>query len=215
MNSRQAVAEIEATDMTAKEQEILEVASTYFLAHGYRGTSINAMARDSGISKESIYRYFSSKRELFEAVIAKGLAEYKQQLEFLDVETGPATLKATLVAAAESIISLLNNADTLALRRLIFQEAATTPEIGAYYYEIGPRAAYAYLEKVFRNNRHHSTFPPGKLAQYFVAVVVHYPLLRRECGVSGSLSPRRIRAHAAEVTNDFLAAYFDRDTASD
>jgi TetR/AcrR family transcriptional repressor of mexJK operon len=210
MNSRQAVAQIKATDMTPKEQEILEVASRYFLGHGYRGTSINAMARDSGISKESIYRYFSSKKDLFEAVVAKGLAEYKQRLEFLEVETGSATLKETLVAAAESILSLLNDADMLALRRLIFHEAETTPEIGAYYYEIGPRAAYAYLEKIFRNNRHCSTFPPAKLAHYFVALVVHYPLLRRQCGVATELSQRKIRAHAAEVTSDFLTAYFDQ-----
>ncbi len=51
----------------AKEQEVLDVATEYFLQHGYRGASINAMARSSGISKESIYRYFSSKQQLFEA----------------------------------------------------------------------------------------------------------------------------------------------------
>ena len=39
-----------------KEQEVLDVATDYFLAHGYQGASINAMARSSGISKESIYR---------------------------------------------------------------------------------------------------------------------------------------------------------------
>ena len=42
----------------AKEQEVLDVATAYFLEHGYQGASINAMARSSGISKESIYRYF-------------------------------------------------------------------------------------------------------------------------------------------------------------
>ena len=61
----------------AKEQEVLDVATDYFLAHGYQGASINAMARSSGISKESIYRYFSSKKQLFEAVIGRELAEYQ------------------------------------------------------------------------------------------------------------------------------------------
>ena len=31
----------------AKEQEVLDVATEYFLQHGYRGASINAMARRS------------------------------------------------------------------------------------------------------------------------------------------------------------------------
>lgn len=209
MNREQVVTEIDAADKTPKEQEILAVASSYFLGHGYGGTSINAMARDSGISKESIYRYFSSKRELFEAVIAKGLADYKQRLEFLEVEADPNALTETLTVAAESILALLNSADTLALRRLIFQEAETTPEIGAYYYAIGPDAAYTYLERIFRAHRHRSEIEPARLARYFVALVVHYPLLRRECGVAGALSRRQISAHAAEVTSDFLAAYFD------
>src|SRR5262245_48920718 len=64
----------------AKEQEVLDVATAYFLKHGYQGASINAMARSSGISKESIYRYFSSKKQLFEAVIARELVEYQNLL---------------------------------------------------------------------------------------------------------------------------------------
>src|SRR5690606_13322090 len=69
-----------------KEQEVLDVAAEYFLAHGYQGASINAMARSSGISKESIYRYFNSKKHLFEAVIERELAEYSTRLERLDLQ---------------------------------------------------------------------------------------------------------------------------------
>ena len=68
----------------AKEQEVLDVATEYFLKHGYQGASINAMARSSGISKESIYRYFSSKKQLFEAVIGRELMEYRSNLHRLD-----------------------------------------------------------------------------------------------------------------------------------
>ena len=54
-----------------KKTQNTEVASKRFLAHGYAGTSISAMARESGISKESIYRYFASKETLLKAVIEK------------------------------------------------------------------------------------------------------------------------------------------------
>src|SRR5215475_3096592 len=70
----------------AKEQEVLDVATQYFLEHGYQGASINAMARSSGISKESIYRYFSSKKQLFEAVICRELAEYQSSVRRLSAE---------------------------------------------------------------------------------------------------------------------------------
>src|SRR4249920_1481286 len=70
----------------AKEQEVLDVATDYFLEHGYQGASINAMARSSGISKESIYRYFNSKKQLFEAVIGRELLEYQSRLRRLSAE---------------------------------------------------------------------------------------------------------------------------------
>ena len=60
----------------AKEQEVSTSRRIISSQHGYQGASINAMARSSGISKESIYRYFSSKKQLFEAVIGRELAEY-------------------------------------------------------------------------------------------------------------------------------------------
>src|SRR5262245_56606470 len=67
----------------ATEQEVLDVATACCLRHGYQGASINAMARSSGISKESIYRYFSSKKQLCEAVIGRELVEYQESLRRL------------------------------------------------------------------------------------------------------------------------------------
>src|SRR5215471_17320654 len=91
----------------AKEQEVLDVATAYFLEHGYQGASINAMARSSGISKESIYRYFSSKKQLFEAVICRELAEYQ------------AGVRRALSAEKTMDLreALINIAETLDLRR--------------------------------------------------------------------------------------------------
>ena len=83
----------------AKEQEVLDVATEYFLQHGYRGASINAMARSSGISKESIYRYFSSKQQLFEAVIGRELIEYRRSLRGLDVTLRSSDLRVALIEA--------------------------------------------------------------------------------------------------------------------
>lgn len=191
-----------------KEREILAVASRHFLEHGYRGASINAMARAAGISKESFYRYFNGKKALFEAVIEKELAEYRERLEFLDVEAGSPGLEESLESAAESILSAVMSDRTLALRRLIFQEVERTPGVGAYYYDIGPREAYRYLEKIFKRHARRTTFAPDRLARNFVALVLHDQMLRRECGVSKPLSRRQIRTHAGEVAAEFLQAFF-------
>lgn len=122
----------------AKEQEVLDVATEYFLQHGYRGASINAMARSSGISKESIYRYFSSKQQLFEAVIGRELIEYRRSLHRLDATLRSMELRAALIMVAETILGIIMTDRTQALRRLIFDEATRSPEVGQHYYKIGP-----------------------------------------------------------------------------
>jgi len=193
----------------SKELEILEVAAGYFLSHGYRGTSISGMAREAGISKESIYRYFSSKQALFEAVIARELTEYRRRLQFLDAEDDPRGLQETLASAAESILSAISSERTLALRRLIFQEARGTPEIGAYYYEIGPREAYRHLTRIFEKHRKGARQAPETMARNFVALTLHYDTLRMECGVTGSLSRQQVKTRTARVTEEFLEVYFE------
>ena len=63
---------------TDKREEVLDIASETFRSKGFDGTSINVMAREAGISKESIYRYFGSKEDLFLAVVERELEVYKQ-----------------------------------------------------------------------------------------------------------------------------------------
>jgi len=208
MNRQQAVAKFAENQQTKKEQEVLSVASDYFLNHGYQGTSINAMARDSGISKESIYRYFSSKKDLFEAVIAKELTEYQEKFDFLTVEHDSMPLNVGLRAVVESTLFAVSSDRTLALRRLIFHEAVRSPDIGEYYYEIGPKQAYSYLEKIFAAHSDETEYEPRKLAQYFVAMSNHYTMLQRECGVKKALTRPQIKKLAAEVTEDFLGVFF-------
>lgn len=207
MDRQTAVAKFVASRQTKKELEVLDVASDYFLTHGYQGTSINAMARDSGISKESIYRYFSSKKDLFEAVIAKELTEYQEKLLSVDLEIESVELEEALANTAESIMSAVTTDRTLGLRRLIFQETITSPDIGHYYFEIGPEAAYRNLEKMFELHAAKFTLPPEKLANYFVAMVLHKLMLMRQCGVVSPLSKEKMRSHAEETTRDFLDAF--------
>lgn len=46
---------------------LLDAARMAFVAEGFDGVSIDAIARDAGVSKETIYRHFSDKQALFRA----------------------------------------------------------------------------------------------------------------------------------------------------
>lgn len=210
MNRQRVAARFAAPEPTKKEEEVLGVAADYFLRHGYQGASINAMARESGISKESIYRYFNSKKDLFEAVIARELAQYQERLHSLDIEFESIELEVALQRIGESILGAVSTDRTLGLRRLIFQETRESPDIGRYYYEIGPREAYNNLETLFELHRDQLALPPAKLARYFVGMLLHYLMLVRQCGIEPQLSREQVSARAAEATRDFLAAFMRR-----
>jgi AcrR family transcriptional regulator len=191
----------------AKEQEVLDVATEYFLQHGYRGASINAMARSSGISKESIYRYFSSKQQLFEAVIGRELIEYRRSLHRLDATLRSMDLRAALITVAETILGVITTDRTLALRRLIFDEATRSPEVGQHYYNIGPGQAYAVLENVLETHSHRSDFDIPTLARHFTGLLSWRITLERQCAVRAQPTAAEIAELASSIVDDFMKAF--------
>jgi TetR/AcrR family transcriptional regulator, mexJK operon transcriptional repressor len=193
----------------AKEQEVLDVATEYFLQHGYRGASINAMARSSGISKESIYRYFSSKQQLFEAVIGRELIEYRRGLHRLDTLRSM-DLRTALITVAETILGIITTDRTQALRRLIFDEATRSPEVGQHYYKIGAAQAYTVLESVLETHAHESDFDIPTLARHFAALLCWRMTLERQCAVRTQPTQEEIAELSAAVVDDFMKAFLRR-----
>lgn len=47
------------------KDKILDVALQLFIRNGYRGTSLNQIAEESGLTKGGVYHYFSSKDDLY------------------------------------------------------------------------------------------------------------------------------------------------------
>ncbi|WP_156762123.1 TetR/AcrR family transcriptional regulator [Microbacterium karelineae] len=60
-------------DTETTRRRLLEAGARQFAAHGYAGTSMDAIGRDSGVNKERVYRYFGDKRAFFAAVLARKL----------------------------------------------------------------------------------------------------------------------------------------------
>jgi AcrR family transcriptional regulator len=54
----------------ATRSQLIAVATRMFAAQGYEDTSIEAVLREAGVSRGSLYHHFASKEALFEAVLA-------------------------------------------------------------------------------------------------------------------------------------------------
>src|SRR5262245_34187714 len=53
---------------SAKRRQIIEGARAVFLSQGFDAASMNDIARKAGVSKGTLYVYFKSKEDLFEAI---------------------------------------------------------------------------------------------------------------------------------------------------
>jgi len=84
---------------------ILDVAMRLFLEHGYKGTSMDAVARAAGVSKPVVYDCFASKADLFGALIDR--EEQRMFDEFGAAIVAGAQvgdLQATLIAGFTSML---------------------------------------------------------------------------------------------------------------
>lgn len=61
------------------KERILEEALTLFSQNGYAGTSMSDIARELGITKAALYKHFTAKEDIWEALIQRGEEQYQMR----------------------------------------------------------------------------------------------------------------------------------------
>ncbi|WP_100486374.1 TetR/AcrR family transcriptional regulator [Sporolactobacillus pectinivorans] len=74
--------------MNITKQDIIKSATKLFKKQGYLSTSVQDIANDYGIAKGSIYKYFSSKEELFSEVFDRCQNMYFDETEKISSQKG-------------------------------------------------------------------------------------------------------------------------------
>src|SRR4051794_2747773 len=117
---------------------ILEAAGARFVAHGYGGTTIAAVAADAGHAAETVYATFGSKPALLEALV-RAAARGPEEAEILE-QGGPARVAATADPAerlrgfAADVTQRLQRVGPLLA--VLAAAAASEPALAALYREL-------------------------------------------------------------------------------
>lgn len=119
-----------------KRQAILDAAKRAFIAHGYSGASMEAIAEAAPVSKPTLYNHFKGKQELFAAVIAGQCESLLNTLS--GVQTGLSDPVEGLKAIAGAFVNLVYTNEAMQLYRLIIAEQQHFPELGELVYRSGP-----------------------------------------------------------------------------
>jgi AcrR family transcriptional regulator len=131
------------TSPDERREHILAVAAEAFALEGYGITSMSTIAARLGGSKATLYKYFSSKEELFQAVMQRKCEAVIGPLEELaDASNDPAAL---LHAFGMIFLSRLCQPDALVIHRTVHGEGQRFPEVARTFFAFGPDAAYSVL----------------------------------------------------------------------
>ncbi|MGI9432561.1 MAG: TetR/AcrR family transcriptional regulator [Myxococcota bacterium] len=105
-----------------RRRQILEAAERLFAKAGYRGTTMEDVAREVGFTQPALYRYFSSKRELFLAALSLRQDDIRDRYQ--QALAGPSPALEKLRSLARTTVELANeNPDMGRLRLQAIAEA--------------------------------------------------------------------------------------------
>jgi len=195
-----------------KRAAILDAAATIFLRNGYLGSSMDEIALLADVSKQTVYKQFTSKEALFIEIVS-GLTHGAGDLVHgVLPEPAPGDdLGAWLEDYAYRQLSIVLTPRLMQLRRIVIGEANRFPELGKALYESGPARAMAAMAAAFRRLGDHGLLKiedAATAASDFNWLVMGAPLnqamLLGDTGIPDSAALRR---HAANAARAFLAAY--------
>jgi TetR/AcrR family transcriptional repressor of mexJK operon len=138
-------------------EQIRAAAHRLFLQQGYLATSTDAILAEAGISsKETLYRHYASKEDLFVDVLSHlTLSEprFSSKLSEMPVPHDLPSLQQVLTTFAREILSLMSQPEYLALLRVIFAEAPRFPQLGSFFRATVPQRGLFMLTTLLRQAR--------------------------------------------------------------
>ena len=116
----------------AKRRQILEGARRVFMDLGFDGASMNEIARSAGVSKGTLYVYFSDKNRLFEAIVEQEALEVGNSAFNFDASR---EVVITLQEFGRAYILWLCRPGGGSATRTVMAIAERMPEVGRRFYD--------------------------------------------------------------------------------
>jgi len=191
-----------------KAETILAAAEHAFLASGFGAVTMDRVAREAGASKATVYAHFTSKEELFGAVVAH--VSERRFGGFSAEALDPRDIVASLTTIATRFLDLILSPEAIALNRIIIAEVTRFPALAQVFWTAGPERTKAQIEGFLRRAAASGSLAildPRLAAEQFAALArgeIHYrSLLQPE----DPGNPAAIGAAASGAVATFLRAF--------
>jgi AcrR family transcriptional regulator len=199
-------------DRDARRELILDVAQEVFLEEGFANASMSVIAARLGGSKGTLYNYFKSKDDLFNAYVERRCL---WQDEIFASPTANETPDETLRRIGRAYLTRVLTDFNLKNFRLIASEAERSPEIGQTFYNAGPRQGVIRVAELLEGMAADGCLDfdgldPKDVAHQFLGLVQNRYFKARLCNAIPELTAKQIEDEAALATRTFLRAFGTR-----
>lgn len=119
-----------------KRRDIIDGARRVFFDKGFDGASMDEIARASAVSKATIYVYFASKEELFQALVQVDRRKSAERL--FEYDPDDPDIESLLKRIGETFMNMMVQPDHIRLVRMVIGAAEKFPNVGRAFFETGP-----------------------------------------------------------------------------
>jgi TetR/AcrR family transcriptional regulator, mexJK operon transcriptional repressor len=201
---------------TRKHTAIMGAATALFLRDGYRNTSMDQVAADAAVSKQTVYKHFEDKEQLFREIVLGVSAnseaiitDMTSVLQSSDIDS-IADLRTILTDLARRYIDGVLRPHVLALRRLIIAEAERFPDLARVYYEQAPARGIEVIADALCRYQEQGLLEmddPHLAAAHFAYLALAIPQDKAQFCPNERPSPSERDRLAMAAVRVFLAAY--------
>ena len=191
---------------------LLEAATQFFMEKGFEATSMGEIAKHAHASKETFYRHFPTKEDLFQAVVLRRAEQLATEFGSVLLSQEPPEI--ALAKFGEIVLDRFLAPEMMSFRRLMQMERVRFIELQKSFHARGPartNAALAhYLEYQIKQGRLRQMNSTVAARQFFDLVAAEMTR-----GESLSFRPKPTKAHmqqrVAEAIECFLHGYGAKD----
>lgn len=166
-----------------RRQQIVTVAGALFARQGFQGTTTRQVAERAKVNEAILFRHFSSKKDLYWAVIEEKCAAMKGHELLVDQLNDGANAKAAFLELATDLLERYA-ADTTLMRLLLFS-GLEAHELSERFFQTYIAAYYEILAKFIRERIKAGEFravEPLLAARSFLGMINHYLMVQELFG---------------------------------
>jgi TetR/AcrR family transcriptional regulator, mexJK operon transcriptional repressor len=207
-----AALEAKTEPESPKRKSVLEAAATLFMAQGYGAVSMDAVAREAGVSKATLYAHFASKDQLFATIIGEACRSKIAAADVLaQIDIGTTTdIGEALRSFGVRMTGFLLESTTLAIYRVVVADCVRFPELGAAFYESGPAHFLSFfsdwLGKQMQAGRLRDA-DPAVAAEQFNSLIRGGLFMRASVGLPTKHDEATIARHVGNAVDTFMRAF--------